>query len=161
MKQRLGIAQALLGDPALVILDEPTNGLDPHGTVEIRELIKRLSTEHKITFFVSSHLLHEVELICNRVSVLRRGRVVGEGYVRDLLRSEGAQLRVIVNDPETARALLVGQSWIQNVELAGDVLNVQTGEDRAADINKLLVQNDVLVKGISQVPRVWRHSLWK
>ncbi len=87
MKQRLGIAMALLNQPEVVILDEPTNGLDPQGMKEIREMIVQLSLEQDITFFISSHLLHEVELMCNKVGILKEGKKLAEGSVQELLKN--------------------------------------------------------------------------
>lgn len=84
MKQRLGIANALLGHPKLVILDEPTNGLDPQGMREIKEIITQLASERNITFFVSSHLLHEVEQICNRVGIINNGELLAEASIDEL-----------------------------------------------------------------------------
>ena len=84
MRQRLGITQALLGDPALLVLDEPANGLDPAGIRELRELLRRLADERGIAVFVSSHLLGEVEKICNRIAIVHRGQVLAEGSVSEL-----------------------------------------------------------------------------
>ena len=88
MKQRLGLANALLGDPKLVILDEPTNGLDPQGMKEMKETIVQLSLEKGITFFISSHLLHEVEQICNRVGIIKNGKMLAEGNLKELAGSQ-------------------------------------------------------------------------
>ncbi|WP_027416615.1 ABC transporter ATP-binding protein [Aneurinibacillus terranovensis] len=85
MKQRLGLAAALLSKPSFVILDEPTNGLDVEGTVKIRDIITRLSREQNVTFFVSSHLIHEIEIMCNRIGIINNGRLIREGLVSDLL----------------------------------------------------------------------------
>lgn len=90
MKQRLGIANALLNDPQLIILDEPTNGLDPQGMTEIKEMILQLSSEKEITFFISSHLLHEVGQICNRVGILNDGKLLAEGNVDELINDREA-----------------------------------------------------------------------
>src|SRR3954449_13255307 len=84
MRQRLGIAQALLGHPKLLILDEPANGLDPAGIREIRELLRSLAREQSMSVFVSSHLLAEIELTCDRVAIIHKGRILREGSVRDL-----------------------------------------------------------------------------
>jgi ABC-2 type transport system ATP-binding protein len=84
MRQRLGITQALLGDPALLVLDEPANGLDPAGIRELRELLRQLADERGIAVFVSSHLLGEVERICDRIAIVHRGRVLAEGSVSEL-----------------------------------------------------------------------------
>lgn len=85
MKQRLGFASAIISRPKLLILDEPTNGLDIEGMVEIRELIARLAQEEHITFFISSHLIREMELICNRVGIIYNGKLIREGLLSELL----------------------------------------------------------------------------
>ena len=85
MKQRLGIAQAIMDKPELVILDEPTNGLDPQGIKEIRELIQRLNTEDKITFIIASHLLLEIEGLCNRIVIIKNGKILTQGKIKELL----------------------------------------------------------------------------
>src|SRR6266851_7646470 len=85
MRQRLGIAQALLGNPRLLILDEPANGLDPAGIREIRELLRRLAGERQLSIFISSHLLAEIELTCDRVAIIHKGRILREGTVRELI----------------------------------------------------------------------------
>jgi ABC-2 type transport system ATP-binding protein len=107
MKQRLGLALALIGRPRLVVLDEPTNGLDPAGIVEIRELIKCLP-QRGTTVLVSSHLLAEVQLMCDRATIIRRGRVVADGTIAELLNSHGSSGFVVrIDTADTARAALV------------------------------------------------------
>jgi ABC-2 type transport system ATP-binding protein len=106
MRQRLGVALALLGAPQVLILDEPTNGLDPQGMREVRLLLRRLADEGT-TVFVSSHLLWEVEAMCDRVGVLARGRLVAEGPPAEL-RTQGDTVRVEVDDPDRARRVLAG-----------------------------------------------------
>jgi ABC-2 type transport system ATP-binding protein len=86
MTQRLGIASAILPNPKLVILDEPLNGLDVEGMVAIRNLIRKLSDEEKTTFFISSHLIHDVELTCNRVGVIFNGKLINEDYTSNILK---------------------------------------------------------------------------
>ncbi|MBB3128675.1 ABC-2 type transport system ATP-binding protein [Paenibacillus rhizosphaerae] len=99
MKQRLGIANALLSSPKLIILDEPTNGLDPQGMKEIKEMIVQLAAERNITFFISSHLLHEVEQICNRVGIIHSGTLLCEAEVEELTqKSKGKSLEDIYFD---------------------------------------------------------------
>ncbi|MCX8132181.1 MAG: ABC transporter ATP-binding protein [Clostridia bacterium] len=85
MKQRLGLASAILSNPELVILDEPVNGLDIEGMVDIRNIIKNLAEEHGITFFISSHLIHEMEMVCNRVGIIEKGKLIKTGEVKELL----------------------------------------------------------------------------
>lgn len=99
MKQRLGIAQALLNRPDLLVLDEPTNGLDPHGMKDIRKLLQNLSREHGTTVFLSSHILHEVQQTCDRVAVINRGKIVAEGSVADLLSSAKGIYEIRTPDP--------------------------------------------------------------
>lgn len=91
MKQRLGIANALLGEPKLIILDEPSNGLDPQGMREIKELIVQLSSEKDIAFFISSHLIHDIEQICNRVAMIDKGKVLVEKSVKALIDDSGGK----------------------------------------------------------------------
>jgi len=101
MRQRLGIAQAMLGSPRVLILDEPSNGLDPAGIREVRELLRNLATERGLAVFVSSHLLGEVELMCDRVAIIHRGRILKDGPVRDLISSRRA-MEFKVNDVASA-----------------------------------------------------------
>jgi len=98
MRQRLGLAVSLMGNPRLVVLDEPTNGLDPAGIVEIRELIKRLP-ERGTTVLVSSHLLAEIQLMCNRAAILQRGSLVAEGSIDELLSGDAGEFTLSV-DPK-------------------------------------------------------------
>lgn len=92
MKQRLGLASAILSRPELLVLDEPTNGLDIEGTVQIREIILQLAREERITFLISSHLIHEMEMICNRIGILYGGRLIREGLKKELLEGRFATL---------------------------------------------------------------------
>jgi ABC-2 type transport system ATP-binding protein len=116
MKQRLGVAVALLNDPDLVVLDEPANGLDPLGIAEMRDLIGRLAAEGR-TIFLSSHVLREVEAICTRVAIIDRGRLVHEGPVEELLAGTG-EFWLRVAEPVPALALLRAQAWGRSARLA-------------------------------------------
>ncbi len=104
MKQRLGIAQALIHDPDLIILDEPTTGLDPQGIIDIRNLILYLSKEKGKTIFLSSHILYEIELVANRMAILNKGRLVVQGEVKDLLYSEDSIVEFQLSNPNVAKA---------------------------------------------------------
>jgi ABC-2 type transport system ATP-binding protein len=117
MRQRLGLAAALLHRPALLILDEPTNGLDPAGMREMRDLLRGLAGDGT-TVFLSSHLLHEVEQVCDRVAVLNQGRVVAEGLVRELLRGSRV-VRARVPSTTAAVAALEGLPGMTCVEANG------------------------------------------
>ncbi len=105
MKQRLGLGAALLHRPSLIILDEPTNGLDPAGMREVRTLIRQLADDG-ITIFLSSHLLHEVEQVCDRIAVIRQGAIVAQGGVEELLSQSGQSVRLKVKNPAKAGDLL-------------------------------------------------------
>jgi ABC-type multidrug transport system ATPase subunit len=106
MKQRLGIAQALLGAPTLVVLDEPMNGLDPAGMHEMRALIREENEQRGVTFFVSSHLLDDIQRLCDRIGILHRGRLVAEGRLEDLLSESVTGFHVRCADPAAGLAAL-------------------------------------------------------
>jgi ABC-2 type transport system ATP-binding protein len=130
MKQRLGVAAALLKDPALLILDEPTNGLDPAGMAEMRDLIRDL-THGDRTVLLSSHLMHEVEQICDRVGVIAKGRLVAEGTVDDL---RGEDALVIGAEPVArAREIVAGIPGVASVSLRAGALRVTAGPDAEID----------------------------
>ncbi len=143
MKQRLAIGATLLHDPELLVLDEPTNGLDPAGMLEVRHLIKRLAANGK-TIFISSHLLGEVEQVCNRVAILRKGEIMAEGSIDELsMRGQGIIVRVA--EPDRAVSLLQGFDGVTNVKADGDQLIVTVPPARTPDINVALVQAGIPV----------------
>jgi ABC-2 type transport system ATP-binding protein len=138
MKQRLGVAMALLHDPDLLILDEPTNGLDPAGVVEMRDLLRHLAAEGK-TVFLSSHLLSEVRQICTRVAIINRGRLVVESSVEELTRGHGEYV-VSVNQPETALVALRRQPWGARARTDGERHIITEAPDgQSAALNLFLV----------------------
>jgi ABC-2 type transport system ATP-binding protein len=116
MRQRLGVARALLNDPELLILDEPSNGLDPAGMVEFREMIRSFVDEDGRTVFVSSHLLDEVQRIADDIAIVNAGRLITHGSVGELVAGGRRQLRVRVDDPVRAGAILEALSWARAVE---------------------------------------------
>ncbi|GAC1365828.1 MAG: ABC transporter ATP-binding protein [Ktedonobacteraceae bacterium] len=159
MKQRLGIAAALLADPELVMLDEPTNGLDPAGVIEIRRLIQHLAALGK-TVFLSSHILSEVQQVCNRVAILRKGNLIKQGDVEELLR-EQEQIEIRMNQPaETEHALRLlqqlqgqGASWITRVgteqnKRGQSVLMVDAPTSHSAELNMVLARNNLFAAEI-------------
>lgn len=147
MKQRLAIAAALLPDPELIMLDEPTNGLDPAGTVEIRNLIRELAAGGR-TILLCSHLLYEVEQLCSRVAILKEGKLIASGDVATLLRrGQGVRLRV-QGDPGPAVSLLRTLSWVNSVTVQGDAILIDAPADRTAEINALLIRADIVVAEI-------------
>ncbi|MFZ5352290.1 MAG: ABC transporter ATP-binding protein [Bacillota bacterium] len=151
MKQRLGIARALINEPELVILDEPTNGLDPQGMKEIRELIYRLASNKKITFFISTHLLSEVELICNKVGIINNGTKIVEGYVSELLNSAYESIDAIVNDPVKAKSLLAGNLHIKSLQLIDGGIRLSIERGMTGEISRLLIENGLELKYL--IPR--------
>lgn len=146
MKQRLGIAQALLGNPKGVILDEPANGLDPMGMRELRELIIRLRDQQGLTFFISSHLLDELEQMCNRLVVIQKGRLIWQGKMEELSRSD--VWLYTVRQADRALADLSGKVTVK--KLSPTKLEIQVGEEEIGEINKLLMQHNVQVLGIEK-----------
>jgi ABC-type multidrug transport system ATPase subunit len=143
MKQRLGIAAALLKDPDLLILDEPTNGLDPQGMADVRNLIIELGKGQR-TVLISSHLLGEVELMCTRIGVIKKGKIVAEGTIDEL---RGAPTLTVRGTPEeTARTVLVAEAGAENVSALGEGLfSLKVDLQRTAEINQHLVQAGVAV----------------
>ena len=131
MRQRLGIASALLRRPQLLLLDEPTTGLDPAGMRDMRDLVRRLAGEG-ITILLSSHLLNEVEELCNRVAIIRKGRVVYEGGLGDLLATATTGYRLRTTEPERARTVLLAQQGIDGVALTDGELRFAADEDTVA-----------------------------
>jgi ABC-2 type transport system ATP-binding protein len=142
MKQRLGVAAALLKDPPLLMLDEPTNGLDPAGMADMRKLIRRLGNEGT-TVLLSSHLMGEVEQVCDRVGIIAKGRIVFEGTVNDLRGDEVVLARV--SEPLRARQLVAGLPGVGGVEIAGTALRIAGTPDPAA-VNSRLVESGIAVR---------------
>ena len=141
MKQRLGIASILLRDPELIILDEPTNGLDPAGTKEVRALIPRLAHESRAVF-LCSHLLHEVELVCNRVAIIKQGVMLACAPIQELL-AQGQMLQIKVDDPAQAAAILSGLAWIKSVKIENDYLIVDILKESASRVNAALAEHNI------------------
>jgi ABC-2 type transport system ATP-binding protein len=150
MKQRLGVAAALLKDPRLLILDEPTNGLDPAGMAEMRTMIRRLGAAGR-TVLISSHLLGEVQQICDRVGVISRGRLVREGTVADL--RGAADLRVVATPLDRAAACARGLLGPDAVHVVDGGLRLAVGPDRAGEINASLVSAGLTVTELRMVER--------
>ena len=142
MKQRLGVAAALLKDPELVILDEPTNGLDPAGMRDMRRLVRALGTEGR-TVLLSSHLLGEVQQICDRVGVIDRGRMVAESTVDEL--RGGTELIVAAAPSDVARAELESMREVESVRSYEGALRVRVEDRHTALINRTLVAAGVAV----------------
>jgi ABC-2 type transport system ATP-binding protein len=142
MRQRLGLAAALLGDPELLILDEPTNGLDPAGMQEMRVFIKKLSKEEGKTVFLSSHLLHEVEQVCDRVLILNKGQVISQGTVSELL-SQARGIEIRVSQGLKASEALMPLDWVQGVDHEGEWIKVQAPPERTPELLEVLASHHI------------------
>ncbi|HYJ37524.1 MAG TPA: ABC transporter ATP-binding protein, partial [Chitinophagaceae bacterium] len=154
MKQRLGIAVALVHDPELIILDEPANGLDPQGIADIRNLILHLSRDLKKTILVSSHLLSEVEQIADRLLIINKGKKMVEGSMSELLDPSKMQLELITANNENTSKLLKGIDGIRNVEVDHEKLIVEVHEQQIPYLIRHLVNNNIEILSVSS-----RHSL--
>jgi len=144
MRQRLGIAAALLRSPRLLLLDEPTTGLDPAGMRDMRALVRRLASEG-ITILLSSHILTEVEDLCNRVAIIRSGTIVYEGALQDLLATATTSYRLKTRDPERARTICLNQPGIHNVTSDEEGLRFAADEDAVAALSVSLGQARVAI----------------
>ncbi|MGE5402929.1 MAG: ABC transporter ATP-binding protein, partial [Ignavibacteriales bacterium] len=149
MKQRLGIAQALLHDPDLIILDEPTTGLDPQGMKEIRDLIIYLSRERGKTVFLSSHILPEVEIVATRMIIISKGKTRVEGTVQELLNSGSLKVTFRVGDTEKALSLLNGSAWREKLtSQANSDMFFSLKQEEISELNRFLVSNDIPVNAV-------------
>ena len=149
MKQRLGIAQALLHDPELIILDEPTTGLDPQGMKEIRDLIISLSKEKQKTIFLSSHILYEVELVANRMIIISKGTAKIEGKVQDLLNANKLDVSFEVDSIESAKNIIQISKWIGNLtSIANNNMIFSLTQHEIAPLNKYLIENNIMVSAV-------------
>ena len=154
MKQRLGIAIALVHDPRLIILDEPTNGLDPQGIADMRKLIINLSKEHGKTVIVSSHLLSEIEMMANRMIVIDRGRKIAEGSVSEMLDPATTIIQLETTANEQAKALLQASQWNDFMEISGSAIRFRMNKNDVPLLAEWLMQ-----QGIGIVSLQPKHSL--
>ncbi|MGP0030836.1 MAG: ABC transporter ATP-binding protein [Acidimicrobiales bacterium] len=148
MRQRLGVAACLLGDPQLLLLDEPMNGLDPAGMLDMRDMITSLVSEGR-TVVLSSHLLDEVERTCDAVAIVDRGTVIRQGPISELLAGSSFEVQVECADPARAGGVLEGTAFAAHVQVGPDGLAISlpegTARDAIAEINRLLVEGGVPV----------------
>ncbi|MFE8701925.1 ABC transporter ATP-binding protein [Cytobacillus sp. FJAT-54145] len=138
MKQRLGIATALLGNPELLILDEPTNGLDPSGILEVRELIKSMPKEHGITIVVSSHLLSEIDQMATQVGIISKGKMIFQDSIETLRRQASNKIKISVNDSEKAWKWLLSNGHNAEMEKGNLYIDYSTDEKVSAIVEKLV-----------------------
>lgn len=153
MKQRLGIACALIHDPELIILDEPTNGLDPQGIADVRNLIQRLSKEEGKTVLVSSHLLSEVELIADSMLIIDKGKKIAEGKVSDLLNPADTLVEIETTDTQKTRLILQQSQWNKFLQ-PSDQLILKMHRMDIPQLSKFLIEKNIAIIAIQP-----RHSL--
>jgi ABC-2 type transport system ATP-binding protein len=156
MRQRLGVARCLLSDPELLILDEPMNGLDPGGMLDMRRMIRALVEEEGRTVFISSHLLDEVEKTCDVAAIIDRGRVIAQGPIEELVAGGAGELIVECDDAERALTLLAGEPSVRELRREHGALRMKLlAPEQAGEINAQLVKAGVVVTRLEPV----RHSL--
>jgi ABC-2 type transport system ATP-binding protein len=144
MKQRLGIAAALLGDPRVLVLDEPTNGLDPEGIAEVREIVLQQVQQGK-TLILASHILSEVEKICSHVAILKKGELLANGPVKELL-AEDEIIEISCNNNDQLKSALKGSSLVKEIETENGVLILTLNENvKPAEINSFAFDNKLVV----------------
>ena len=143
MKHRLGIAYSMLGDPELLMLDEPTNGLDPAGMAEVRDLIQQLGDGDR-TVLLASHLLNEVEQVCDSVAILSKGKVVARGGVQELIGGQN-RLRIRTTDDDAASAVLEGLDWVTSVATDQGALIVSAEPARSPEVSEALAAAGIYI----------------
>jgi ABC-2 type transport system ATP-binding protein len=148
MRQRLGIAAALLRAPKLLLLDEPATGLDPGGMRDMRLLIRRLADDG-MTVLLSSHLLAEVEEVCNRVAIVRSGRIVYEGEIAELKSGAGTTYRLVTTDDERALAVCRAQPGVANVRVESRRISFTADETAVAELSQALVEAGALIRSLA------------
>jgi len=151
MNQRLGLALILMNEPQLVILDEPTTGLDPQGMKEVRELIQELARERGVTIFLSSHLLYEVEMIATQMAIIHQGKLRVEGSVQDLLKHGQSAVLIKTDRPEEALQFLKAHESYSSAAIQSDGINLELDLERIPELNRQLVTAGFNVNAL--VPR--------
>jgi ABC-type multidrug transport system ATPase subunit len=151
MRQRLGLAAAFMKEPALYLLDEPTNGLDPYGIAAMRRIIRDLADEGR-TVLLSSHLLGEVEQVCDRIGIIHRGRLLHEQTMSEL-RGSGGRVRVVATPLDRAAEVVRAITGVDGVEVRDDGLDIETDPANAPAIVRELVRNDVEVTELRPLSR--------
>ncbi|MFB5190925.1 ABC transporter ATP-binding protein [Alicyclobacillus fastidiosus] len=160
MRQRLGLAQALLRDPDVLILDEPTNGLDPAGIRELRDQLRWLAQNKGVAVIVSSHLLSEMELMCDRVAIIQAGKLIDVKTVREMVEGETdtSVIEFEVGDVEQAKAVLSAQYPALTADLSEKGLRVSVDRDKVPDVVASLVKADIKIYGVNAVSKSLEES---
>lgn len=148
MKQRLAIASALLSDPEVLVLDEPTNGLDPVGIIEIRNLILEIAKEGK-TIIIASHILDEVEKICTHVAILRKGKLLQNGTLKEIMRQDKLFL-IKADDMNNLRSNIAGASGVELIREMEQELLISSAKESAAEVNRLFAEKGIYLSGLRE-----------
>ena len=156
MRQRLGIAQALLSNPKLLILDEPTNGLDPLGIKELRDMLKKLSREKNMAVFISSHILSEIELICDKIAIIDNGRII---EIKDLHAKKEEKQEVIFEVSDSLKSLEILEKLNYFGKMKAETIKLELGKEDIAKVNKYLVENNINIYGIKTNKRSLEDEL--
>jgi ABC-2 type transport system ATP-binding protein len=153
MRQRLGLAQALLHKPKLLILDEPTNGLDPAGIREIRDYMRKLSREEGLAVIVSSHLLSEMEMMCDRIAIIQQGSIVDVKAINDFVSERESDVHLFSCEPKTEAVRVLKEQYDISAVEANDGVEVTAVKSEIPRIVKLLVENDIQIYGITPMKK--------
>jgi ABC-type multidrug transport system ATPase subunit len=145
MKQRLGLARALITHPSIIFLDEPMNGLDPQGIIETRGLIRTLQREHGISFFITSHLLSEVEQVCDQIAIIQEGAIVAQGELTELLTRTIEVVDIYTPKVEEALTLLRRVDFVRQAKMEENRILAEIDHGRSADVNRLLGEHNIPV----------------
>ncbi|CAM3705012.1 ABC transporter ATP-binding protein [Cytobacillus oceanisediminis] len=153
MRQRLGLAQCLLHDPKILILDEPTNGLDPAGIREIRDHLRMLARERDMAVIVSSHLLSEMEMMCDRIGIIQNGKLIDVQHISDFVQGEEKIYEIEVDHPEKASSLLKGAQPDIPIQLTGNSVLLPLVRDDIPNLIKNFVQADIKIFAVREVTK--------
>jgi ABC-2 type transport system ATP-binding protein len=159
MKQRLGIAAAILHDPELIVLDEPTNGLDPQGTREVRALIPELAAEGR-TIMLCSHLLHEVEQVCDHVAIFQRGRVIAQGATAEIV-GHRTELEIRLPEIDAAEAALRASPWSGSMRRDNGALHLSGTSVQGQAVNRFLAERGLYADVVRPVPQTLEEAFFE